>query len=454
MKPAAQPTILIIVGITGDLSKRRLMPAIEQIVKAQAAPSEFKALGISRRHITPKELLKEVPKVNPDGFLSRNLQMHQMDLVDLESYRSLKARLVEMEKEFKKPAQWLFYLSVPPNFSNHIIKFLGESGIAGRRSTKLLVEKPFGLDLSSAKGLIRQTKAYFREEQIYRIDHYLAKEMAQNFIVFRSANPLFKTTWNKGFIDRIEIIAGEKIGVEGRSTFYEQTGALRDLVQSHLLQLAALTLMKIPKTLELSDIPRLRKNALKKLMIPSEKAVSTYVRRGQYEGYRKEVGNPKSTAETFAAITLKSADSRWKDVPVMLMTGKALNEKTTQIRVIYKKDVNYESNELIIRLQPDEGVTLELWSKAPGYEWRVENRLLELAFKDPTDILPEAYERVFLDAINSDRTFFTSSEEVLESWRILEPALRAWNASGKDLFFYKKGADIRTLAAGKKHKHH
>lgn len=449
MKPASKPTILIIIGITGDLSKRRLLPAIEQIVKAKAAPAEFKVLGVSRRQVAPKQLLQDVPSAKSTGFLSRNLRMHRMGLVNLDDYKDLKARLMEIEKDFAKPAQWLFYLSVPPNFSNQIIKLLGESGIAARRSTKLLVEKPFGVDLSSARSLIRQTKRHFQEDQIYRIDHYMAKEMAQNFIVFRSANPLFKNTWNKHFIDRIEVIASEKIGVEGRSTFYEQTGALRDLVQSHLLQLAALTLMKIPQTLDLSDIPRLRKNALKKLRIPAAKPVAAYARRGQYQGYREEVDNPATTTETFADITLESADPKWKDVPIRLMTGKALKEKITQIRVIYKKDISYESNELIIRLQPDEGVTLELWSKAPAYEWRAENRLLKLAFKDPTDILPEAYERVFLDAINSNRTFFTSSEEVVESWRILEPVLQAWKGPDQDLYFYKKGAGIKVVA-GKK----
>ena len=440
------PTILVIIGITGDLSKRRLLPAVEQIVKAKAAPSKFKVVGISRSKIDPSIVLKDARTSKPLTFLSNNLRMHQMDLTRPEDYDNLKSHLLILEQQLGGSSQWLFYLSIPPQFTNQVIKYLGASGISSHKSTKLLVEKPFGTDLVSAKELIRQTKKSFLEEQIYRIDHYLAKEMAQNLLVFRSGNPLFKRTWNRDFIERIEIIAGEKIDIEDRAVFYEQTGALRDLVQSHLLQLTALTLMEIPRKLELRDVPRLKKNTLKKLHLPNEEAAKADVKRGQYEGYRKEVDNPKSNVETYLDITLVSDYARWQGVPIRLITGKALSEKTTQIRIIYKSDENYESNVLIIRMQPNEGVTFQLWTKMPGYAWRVESRSLELGFKEETDVLPEAYERVILDAINSDHTFFTGSGEVLESWRILEPIQKSWSMTDKDLFFYKKGTNVTELS--------
>jgi glucose-6-phosphate 1-dehydrogenase len=434
-----KPTILVVIGITGDLSRRKLLPAIEQLVHAKAAPDKFEIVGISRRVVTAEEVLKDEPDKIKHGFLKDHLKMFQMDLTEAADYERLKGYLAKIEKDFGTDAQALFYLSVPPQVSEPIIRLLGESGLANKNS-KLLLEKPFGTDLGSARALIEQTRQCFTEEQIYRIDHYLAKDMAQNLVVFRGGNSLFKRTWDNNFIECIEIIAAEKIDIEGRVTFYEQTGAMRDVVQSHLLQLAALTLMDVPTPGNLQDVPKRRLEALKHVEIP-DKPIAEIARRGQYKGYSQEVENPGSSVETYASLTLQSTDPRWANVPITLITGKALKEKLTQIRITYKKDQDYESNELVIKFQPDEGIELSLWTKVPGYEWRVERHSLRLKFSEQFGMLTEAYEQVLLDAINSNHAFFTSSDEVLESWRVLEPIQKAWSMSADDLVLYDPGSE-------------
>lgn len=435
---ASEPTILIIIGITGDLSRRKLLPAIEQIIKAGAAPKQFKIIGVTRRAVTKEEVLDNVKQATV--FLRENLEMCQMNLAKPADYQILGNHIKSMEKKIGVPAQRLFYLSVPPQSSQQIVQLLGKSGLSKGRS-KLLLEKPFGTDLFSAQDLIEHVGQYFNEDQVYRIDHYLAKEMAQNLIVFRQDNSLFRRTWNKDFIDNIAIIASEKIGIEGRATFYEQTGALRDIVQSHLLQLASLTLMEVLLEDSLKEIPARRAKALRNLQLPGDKPVSAVVKRGQYKGYQQEVNNPHSTVETYVNMTLQSNDPNWAGVPITISTGKALPEKYTEIRLRYKKDALRKANELRIKLQPKEGIELYLWAKVPGYEWKVEQHSLHLQFREQFGDLPEAYEQVLVDAINSNHTLFTSSQEVLESWRIIQPVQDAWSMSSDDLVTYEPGTE-------------
>lgn len=442
---ASQPTILVIIGITGDLSSRKLLPAIEKIARAGAAPEQFRVVGITRRPISPAEVLSGMPDGTSHEFLDAHLTMHQMDLARPEAYKELAARLSTIDDDLGGGAQRLFYLAVPPQISQPIVTFLGESGLAAGEHTKLLLEKPFGTDLASAEALIAETKRFFTEEQLYRIDHFLAKEMAQNMVVFREGNSLFKRTWNKDFIASIDIIAHEQIGIEGRTTFYEQTGALRDVVQSHLLQLVALTLMETPAAGKEYEVPARRLAALKQLRVPHDTPVPSYAIRGQYKGYKDEVGNPHSAAETYVALRLESDDPRWEGVPIRVSAGKALDEKTAEIRITYKKDHDYQADQLIITLQPNEGVALHLWTKVPGYEWRVENCALRLTFKDHFANLPEPYEQVLLDAIHSNHTLFTSSDEVQQSWRIIAPIQQAWLHTASDLQLYEQGSAIKAF---------
>jgi len=427
-----QPTILTIIGITGDLSRRKLLPALEKIIAAGATPKNFKVVGVTRQHITIADLVDPIAMPN----LCKHMDLFVMDLTADKEYVRLKQHLDSVAARYSDPAQYLYYLSLPPQISGPIVQLLGKNCLANSDS-KLLLEKPFGTDLASAHELIDQTRSHFNEDQLYRIDHYMAKEMAQNLVVFREGNSLLKRTWNKDFIESIEISASEHIGIEGRAAFYEQTGALKDLVQSHLLQLAALTLMETPSVGDEAKIPALRLDALKQLQTASPASA----KRGQYTNYRSEVQNPHSIVETYVDLTLTSSDPRWHGVPIRIITGKALHHKQTRICVTYKQEKDHEANMLAINLQPHEGFELYLYTKMPGYDWKVEPSSLKHAFADKYTDLPDAYEKVLVDAIRSNHTLFTSSDEVLESWRILEPLRRVWEMNGDDLVIYDKGTE-------------
>ncbi len=448
MTPHLPPTILVIVGITGDLAKRKLLPAIEQIAKTGALTDTFRLVGITRQKNTSlDELLQSTPSLE---YLTKHSELVSMDVTNLNDYDLLSTRLAEIETELGQPAQRLFYLSVPPTVAQPIIERLGKSGLAAHPKTKLLLEKPFGVDLISAQELVQDIDTHFEPNQVYRIDHYLAKETAQNIVVFREQNSLFKRTWNTQHIEQIEIIASEQIDIQGRSAFYEQTGALRDLVQSHLLQLAALTLMNPPKADRLQDIPSRRLEALQHLRLPEKKTVESVVQRGQYRGYAEQVGNPGSTVETFVSLELESTDPRWKGVPIRLTTGKALKEKFTEIRILYRKEEGYEGNELVLRLQPNEGIELFMWAKRPGYQHTVSPHALQFSFKDHYALFPEAYEQVLFSGLGSDHTLFTTSQEVLETWRILDPIQKFWSRETSDLMLYEQGSDVREVVAERK----
>lgn len=434
------PTILIIIGITGDLSKRKLLPAIEQLAKAGALPELLRVVGITRQDIAKDTILAAQHYAS---YLDRRLEMFRMDLADSTDYERLKAHLEKIEVDLGAPAQKVFYLSIPPQFSRPIVERLGDVGFAQDPTTKLLLEKPFGTDLVSARELVAETRQAFSERQLYRIDHYLAKEMAQNLIIFRGSNALFRRTWNREFIERIEIIASEKIGIEGRTEFYEQTGALRDLVQSHLLQLAALVLMNVPRADALDTVPMLRHDALKQLKLSTEaKAI-----RGQYDTYQQEVDNIGSTTETYVDLTLESLDERWLGVPIRIVTGKALREKATYIRIVYKKNEAHEANELTISLQPGAAIKLRMWTKVPGYERKLEQHDLKISLEDQFPVMPEAYEQVLLDAITANHALFASSDEVLETWRIIQPLLDAWQMDSIPLVQYQKGSTAGSVKA-------
>ena len=438
-----KPTILIIIGISGDLSKRKLLPAIGQIASTGMTPSQFKIIGVTRQKgIRIDDLLENT--ANKD-YIYQNTMMFHMDLMERKDYDRLQSYLEDIEKEFGSEAQYIFYLSVPPTVSKSIVELIGESGMSKKTDTKLLLEKPFGVDLKSAIELVEHVEQYFKPEQVYRIDHYMAKETAQNIIVFRDGNSLFKKTWSKDFIEKIEVTVSEEIGIEGRSNFYEQTGALRDLIQSHLLQLLALTLMDLPQEGQLDQVPKLRYEALKTLRIPTEESIVIHAKRGQYKGYREEVENSESMTETFASVDLESSNPRWEGVKIRLTTGKALKEKYTEIKIFYKKDHEHESNELHLRLQPDEGISFSVWAKSPGYEHQVSRHALNFSFKDHYTALPEAYEQVLFNAINGDHSLFSSSEEVVETWRILDYLQKAWATSTYDLVIYKKGSSINEI---------
>lgn len=435
-----RPTILVIVGISGDLARRKLIPALLKIYGANILPDKFRIVGASTNDATHADIF---PKDDNSGMQGKT-EIIKMDLTNTQACNELGVRLDKIEKEFGTSAQRLFYLAVPPQVVPVIVENFGHAGLLKSKSAKLLLEKPFGVDLESALERVEQLRSHCEEEQIYRIDHYLAKEMAQNLIVFRNGNSLIKRTWNRDFIESIEIIAAEQIGIEGRTVFYEQTGALRDFVQSHLLQLAALVLMDLPSSTEdWNDVPERRLRALSAIEPP--RYVNEQVQRGQYIGYRKEVGNPDSTVETYVSMTLYSRDWHWQGVPITLTTGKALDRKRTEIRVRYRQEDSLHANELVMHVQPNEGVTMHMWVKKPGHEHELQELPLNVAYEQHFSQLPDAYERVLADAMLSNRALFTTSEETIASWRILEPVQKAWEMSSDDLFFYKPGEDPKKL---------
>lgn len=424
------PTILVIFGITGDLAHRKLMPALAEIKKAGQLPKDFKILGISRRAISKTDVLTE-----ECSDLEPLLDVRTMDLDQPGDYEALKQRLGAYET-----GQVIFYFAVPPAAVLPMVKNLGACGLNGKYA-KLLLEKPFGVDYASAKSLIDEINAHFSEDQIFRIDHYLAKEMAQNITVFLGSNTVFRDLWSNQFIESVEIAALEDIGIEGRTNFYEQTGILRDWVQSHLLQLAALVLMEpCSDIFDFEEIPKRRLAALK--MIKAADPQSAI--RGQYDGYRQEVANPVSVMETFVHLILGSSDPRWHGVPIKLVAGKKMDRKLSQITVNFKKVADSSANSLVFRIQPDEAIEIDLWVKKPGYERELQK--LKLDFKYDSDTrLPDAYEMVMVDAMRSNHSLFASSAEVLASWKILQSLLDAWHEDGDDLIIYRPGSTIEQI---------
>jgi len=424
-------TNLVILGVTGDLSRRKLLPALAEICRNSDVGAHLNILGVSRRQVEIKNIL---PKGSEK--LAHRLSLMRLDYDNPDDYQNLKKKLHDHIAD-----QTIFYFAVPPDVVPGIVRQLGKAGMNGQND-KLLMEKPFGVDLDSARILISETEKYFKEDQVYRIDHYLAKEPAQNVAVFLGSNALFRGVWNNQFISRIEIVAEESIKLEGRGAFYEQTGALRDIVQSHLLQLAALTLMKpCPDVFDFSQVQARRLEALRSLSVNSPRSVI----KAQYDDYAQEVDNPRSQTETFVSLSLKSDDPIWKNVPIKLTTGKALAEKLTEIRVHFKKTQSAQTNLLKLRLQPNEAIELELWVKKPGYEPELQKLALDFVYQRHFERLPDAYEQVIIDAVRSRGNLFASSDEVVASWEILQPVLDSWRAEKPVITKYPAGSSVNQI---------
>lgn len=423
-------TKLVIFGITGDLAQRKLLPALAHIVE-DGRCGELTIIGVSRRPVDVFDTLGECKDT-----LGDKTRVFQMDLDNVDDYHNLKKYIDQQDDE-----QVLYYLSVPPDSSARIVENLGYAGLNGP-ANKLLLEKPFGTDFASAQAMIESTGTHFGEEQVYRIDHYLAKEMAQNLVTFRARNAIFAHLWSNEYIERVEVLALESIGIEGRAAFYEQTGALRDIVQGHLLQLLALTLLPLSdEDLNWDSLPERRQAALDAIQ-PANPDPAKSVR-AQYEGYRAEAGNPDSIVETFASLELHSTDPNWEGVPLALTTGKSLDGKKTEVRVHFRRVHESQSNYLMFKIQPNEGIAIDLVTKKPGYDQEVEHQ--KLSYMYPTDKrLPDAYEQVLVDAINGRKSLFASSGEVLRAWEILAPLQEAWK-NGDSLKFYPSGSKAKSI---------
>jgi glucose-6-phosphate 1-dehydrogenase len=368
-----------------------------------------------------------------------------MDSTNQSDYDKLREELVQIDHEFGVAHQRLFYLAIPPKIFKSVIECLGIAGLNQEdngAASRIFIEKPFGSNLESAKDLVAHIGLHFEERQIYRIDHYLAKETAQNILAFRFNNPLVQDIWGRQFIDHIQITAAEMIGIEGRSAFYEGMGALRDIMQSHILQLTALMMMEEPREFTSTEIHAEKLALLQSVQPIKQNHVDEYAVRGQYATYAEEVANPDTHIETFVALRLEASNSRWGGVPILLRTGKALSSKVTEINVVFKERTrrHVPANILTVRIQPNEGISLQMTAKKPGFSDELQPVNMDFCYQSSFDgNNPDAYERVLVDAIAGDQTLFATSDEVLRSWEILEPVIDTWESSGTKPALYEHG---------------
>jgi glucose-6-phosphate 1-dehydrogenase len=455
------PTVLVIFGATGDLAHRKLLPALYNLAHEGALPERFELVGIARRdeshddfRAVVRESIERFSRRKPDPDVLEGLLDDMRYLPgsfdDDRVYDRLKHTLAEFDHKAGQPLNRVFYLSTAPEFFPVIVGELGKAGLneAERAQTRIVIEKPFGYDLATARQLNAQVLGVFEESQVFRIDHYLGKETVQNLLAFRFANALFEPVWNRNFIDYVQITAAEDIGIGGRAGYYEHAGALRDLVQNHMMQLLALLAMEPPTAFDASRLRDEKLKVLEAIVPPRPEEVPNMAVRAQYArgvvggrevpGYREEDGvDPHSRTETYAALRLHVSNWRWAGIPFYLRTGKQLARKVTEIVVTLKPvphlalrstgSVGVQANQIILTLQPDEGVTIQLGAKIPGTGMRI--RPVNMEFRYGTSFLsesPEAYERLILDAMRGDATLFTRNDEIEALWGIIDPILTAW----------------------------
>lgn len=453
-----QPAIITIFGITGDLARRKLLPSLYHLAHDGLLAAEVKIVGVTRRGTTVDDVIASIVKSveNESGetcdiktiqWLRASISIVTMDITDENDYNHLKFELDAIETKIGLCLTRVFYLAIPSTMFEPVVDRLGKTGLNTgcehrTADSRLLIEKPFGYDMASAKDLIARLQESFSEDQIYRIDHYLAKETVQNILTFRFENPLFAHAWDAKNVSHILVTAAESIGIEGRAAFYEQMGAMRDLIQSHLLQLVALVTMERPQVMNSQHIHEQKEAILRAIQPPLADEMDTKTVRGQYEGYLSEIERSHSTTETFAAVELSIDTDKWRGVPVLVRTGKALANKVTEITIVYTDETKSNCrNTLTLRLQPNEGIVLDLRIKKPGYDDAIEHVQMDFCYDEKMKAsLPDAYERVLVDALRGDKTLFATSDEVLESWRISEPIIETWARGDVDLEQYKKGS--------------
>lgn len=450
------PTIFIIFGITGDLAGRKLLPALLNLYVKNNLPKKFAIVGFSRRTFTREDFRQFVRthmKVKAGQYKEEDIKhfidhmyYEQGNFDEPQSYAQLSQRLKLIDDGFGQCSNKLFHLSIPPSLYESIFDHLSNSGLTvpcggDEGWTRILVEKPFGSDVETAKNLDKKLGQLFNESQIFRIDHYLAKEALQNIMAFRFANSLFEPLWNHHHIDKVHIKLLEKIGMEGRGATYDYIGALKDVGQNHILQMLALIAMENPDSYDATDIRNARAHILKHLRPLTSRNINQYAVRGQYEGYKTETGVREHTqTETYFRLETYIDTARWKNVPFYLESGKSLFETKTEIDIYFKNESEDRQNVLTFRIQPDEGIKIRFWVKTPGFDMKVEPKTMKFKYADfqSLSVLPDAYEKVLFDAIMGDQTLFTSTDEVLYAWKYISTVISSWNAV--PLTIYKKGS--------------
>jgi len=475
---ASPPCILVIFGATGDLTSRKLIPALYQLALGGMLPANFACVGFARRPKTHEEFRNEMKEAlgkfartkplddNVYEHFAQNVYYHQSEFHEEEGYERLKKLLDDLDKKLGTKGNRVFYLSTQPSYFSLIVEKLSNAGLVRKASDhpfeRIIIEKPFGTSYESSIQLQESLIKHVDESQIYRIDHYLGKETVQNLLVFRFGNALFESLWNSRYIDHVEITVAEDQGVGTRGALWEESGLVRDIMQNHVMQLLSLVCMEPPATLDADAIRDEKVKVLKSIRPLTQEELQTHCIRGQYGpgyiqgdkviGYRQEEKvDPNSSVETFAAVRLFIDNWRWQGVPFYLRSGKRLSRRATEIAIIFKDPPHVlfqkmkqktENNALIVRIQPDEGIALKVNCKVPGPTSPIVPVKMDFRYSTFFGLTPpEAYERLILDAIGGDSTLFAREDEVLESWKFFDPILNYWKTHPpKDFPNYESGS--------------
>ncbi|MBI4250305.1 glucose-6-phosphate dehydrogenase [Candidatus Uhrbacteria bacterium] len=460
------PTIFIVFGATGDLMRRKLIPSLYQLYQRKLLPPLFHIIGYSRRDWGDKEfrdmvaasLIERLPDT-AQGVLHPFLHLfsYSQGMFDTaDGYEKLASRLGVRDKEWRTCANKIFYLAVPPEYYKTIFHHLSDSHLAVGHSeeagwTRLIVEKPFGKDLKTAEKLDALLGTLFKEDQVYRIDHYLGKETVQNILAFRFSNSFLEHAWSKDFIERIHIKISEQIGIEGRGELFDGVGLLRDMGQNHMLQLLALFTMDTPKDFAADTIRAKRAEVLRALKPFTARTVSKHSIHAQYDGYTQEKNvAPDSQTETYYMIRAHLNTQRWRGVPIILENGKALKDAIAKISVRFRHPSpclcpgsTHFHNVLRYQVQPQERISMSFWVKRPGTEMKIEENDFVFDYKQayPDTEFIGPYEKLLLDVLQGNQTLFVSTSEIMASWRFVDNVLRSWKKAGQPMLHYQKGTD-------------